>query len=118
MFSIILRTFILTSLCVFIHLNQIFPQETFELLISHTDHQNILDCNQDQYGYYYLIGDQTNTQTFQTCPYILKLNETYSLRDLSNDKRVIKQIWQCNYQEVLNDVDTIEEFNNLNSETR
>jgi hypothetical protein len=75
MFSIILRTFILTSLCVFIHLNQIFPQETFELLISHTDHQNILDCNQDQYGYYYLIGDQTNTQTFQTCPYILKLNE-------------------------------------------
>ena len=43
---------------------------------------------------------------------ILKLSENNSLRDLSNDQRITKQIWNCNYPEVLQDIDTIDEFNN------
>jgi molybdenum cofactor cytidylyltransferase len=45
---------------------------------------------------------------------ILELNESSSLRDLNNDKRIKRRIWECNYMEVLNDIDTIEEFNRLN----
>lgn len=44
---------------------------------------------------------------------ILKLSENNSLRDLSNDQRIKKQIWDCNYPEVLQDIDTIEQYNNL-----
>ena len=44
---------------------------------------------------------------------ILKLSENNSLRDLSNDRRITKQIWDCNYPEVLQDIDTIEQYNNL-----
>lgn len=44
---------------------------------------------------------------------ILKLSENNSLRDLSNDQGITKQIWECNYPEVLQDIDTIDEFINL-----
>lgn len=44
---------------------------------------------------------------------ILQLSEKYSLRDLSNDQRITRQIWNCNYPEVLEDIDTLEQFNNL-----
>jgi len=44
---------------------------------------------------------------------ILKLNENNSLRDISNDQRIPKQIWNCSYAEVVYDIDTIEQFNNL-----
>ena len=44
---------------------------------------------------------------------ILQLNENNSLRDISNDQRIPKQIWKCNHPEVLQDIDTIEQFNNL-----
>ena len=44
---------------------------------------------------------------------ILQLSENNSLRDLSNNQRITKQIWDCNYPQVLEDIDTIEQFNNL-----
>jgi molybdenum cofactor cytidylyltransferase len=44
---------------------------------------------------------------------ILQLSENNSLRDLSNDQGITKQIWNCNYPEVLQDIDTIDQFNNL-----
>jgi molybdenum cofactor cytidylyltransferase len=44
---------------------------------------------------------------------ILQLSENNSLRDLSNDQRITKHIWNCNYPQVLYDIDTIEQFNNL-----
>lgn len=44
---------------------------------------------------------------------ILRLKENNSLRDLSNDQRITKLIWNCNYPEVLEDIDTIDQFNNL-----
>lgn len=44
---------------------------------------------------------------------ILQLSENNSLRVLSNDQQIIKQIWDCNYPQVLEDIDTIEQFNNL-----
>lgn len=49
----------------------------------------------------------------KTSDMILKLSENNSLRDLSNDQRIKKQIWNCNYPQVLEDIDTIEQFNNL-----
>jgi molybdenum cofactor cytidylyltransferase len=48
---------------------------------------------------------------------ILKLSENSSLRDLCNDQRIIKQIWYCSYPEILQDVDTVEDFNNLNCDS-
>jgi molybdenum cofactor cytidylyltransferase len=45
--------------------------------------------------------------------YILGLNQQNSLRDLKNDKRIKKHIWQCKYPEVLQDIDTLEQYNNL-----
>jgi molybdenum cofactor cytidylyltransferase len=44
---------------------------------------------------------------------ILHLSENNSLRDLSNDHGITKQIWNCNYPEILQDIDTIDEFINL-----
>jgi molybdenum cofactor cytidylyltransferase len=44
---------------------------------------------------------------------ILQLSENNSLRDLSNDQRITKQIWNCNHPEVLQDIDTIDEFEKL-----
>jgi molybdenum cofactor cytidylyltransferase len=44
---------------------------------------------------------------------ILQLSENNSLRDLSNDQGITKLIWECNYPEVLQDIDTIDEFINL-----
>lgn len=44
---------------------------------------------------------------------IFSLSENNSLRDLSDDQRITKLIWNCNYEEVLQDIDTKEEFNNL-----
>ncbi len=45
--------------------------------------------------------------------HILELSENNSLRDISNDQRIKKQIWNCNYPEVLLDIDTIDEFKKL-----
>jgi len=45
--------------------------------------------------------------------YVLELNGNSSLRHFSNDKRIKRRIWECNYSEVLTDVDTLEQFNNL-----
>ena len=44
---------------------------------------------------------------------VLELNGNNSLRDLNNDKRINRQIWECNYSEILSDIDTIEQYNNL-----
>lgn len=44
---------------------------------------------------------------------ILQLSENNSLRDLSNDQKITKHIWNCSYPEVLQDIDTIDEFINL-----
>ncbi|NWF89562.1 MAG: NTP transferase domain-containing protein [Ignavibacteriaceae bacterium] len=48
-----------------------------------------------------------------TANMILQLSENNSLRDLSNDQRIKKQIWNCNYPQILEDIDTIEQFNSL-----
>lgn len=46
--------------------------------------------------------------------YILELKEKNSLRDLINDKRIKRRIWKCSFSEILQDVDTIEQFNRIN----
>lgn len=46
--------------------------------------------------------------------YILELTEKNSLRDLINDKRIKRRIWKCSFSEILQDVDTIEQFNRIN----
>lgn len=44
---------------------------------------------------------------------ILQLSDNNSLRDLSNDPMIKKLFWDCSYLDVLQDIDTIEQFNNL-----
>lgn len=46
--------------------------------------------------------------------FILEKSIKSSLREVSKDKRIIKFSWDCNYPEVLQDIDTIEEYNSLN----
>lgn len=44
---------------------------------------------------------------------ILQLSENHSLRDLNNDSRIKRIIWNCSYPQVLEDIDTMDEFKNL-----
>ena len=44
---------------------------------------------------------------------ILNQDKHGSLRDLNVDNRIKRQIWDCNYIDVLQDIDTIEQYNNL-----
>jgi molybdenum cofactor cytidylyltransferase len=49
--------------------------------------------------------------------FISAMDKDSSLRNLKNDKRITRQIWNCKYPEVLQDIDTIEEFNRLNCDS-
>lgn len=44
---------------------------------------------------------------------ILESEKNKSLRDIKNDNLIKPKIWECNYSEVLQDVDTLEQYNNL-----
>lgn len=44
---------------------------------------------------------------------ILESDKNKSLRDIKNDNLIKPKIWECNYPEVLQDVDTLEQYNNL-----
>lgn len=45
--------------------------------------------------------------------YISDLNKSGSMRDLRNDKRIKRKFWECQCPEILQDIDTREEFNRL-----
>jgi len=45
---------------------------------------------------------------------ILNQDKDSSLREMSDDRRIKREIWDCKYPEILQDIDTIEQFNRLN----
>jgi len=45
---------------------------------------------------------------------ILNQDKDNSLREMSDDRRIKREIWDCKYPEILQDIDTIEQFNRLN----
>ena len=44
---------------------------------------------------------------------IIEANENSSLKELVNNRKVNKKIWDCNYIEILGDIDTPEDYNVL-----
>jgi len=45
--------------------------------------------------------------------YILNAPGDSNLREISNDKIVKKKFWECNYQEIFQDIDTEEDYSGL-----
>ena len=45
------------------------------------------------------------------------MDKNNSLRDLKNDNKIKKQFWNCKHPEILQDIDTIEEFNRLHCDS-
>ena len=46
--------------------------------------------------------------------YIINAEEDSSLKEITNSVKINKKIWDCNYKEILIDIDTTEDYNAIN----
>jgi molybdenum cofactor cytidylyltransferase len=74
------------------------------------------DCNWFQPSYLNSLGHPILFNK-KVSAIILNQDKDSSLRELSDDKRIKREIWDCKYREILKDIDTIEEFNRLNCDS-